>query len=128
MPLAKNAPLGHKRRVTKPLHAVAETQLYLSRAEKLMSEDERSAIVDLLAASPEVGDLIPGTGGLRKVRVPLAGRGKRGGARVIYYVYDQTLPIYLLLAYAKNERDDLSAEQKSTLRRLVENILTGRRS
>lgn len=114
--------------MTKPLHAVAETQLYLSRAEKLMSEDERSAIVDLLAASPEVGDLIPGTGGLRKVRVPLAGRGKRGGARVIYYVYDQTLPIYLLLAYAKNERDDLSAEQKSTLRRLVENILAGRQS
>ncbi len=128
MPLAKNAPLGHNGRVTKPLHAVAETQLYLSRAEKLMSEDERSAIVDLLAASPEVGDLIPGTGGLRKVRVPLAGRGKRGGARVIYYVYDQRLPIYLLLAYAKNERDDLSAEQKSTLRRLVENILAGRRS
>jgi len=128
MSLAKNAPLGHSRRVTKPLHAVAETQLYLSRAEKLMSEDERSMIVDLLAASPEVGDLIPGTGGLRKVRVPLARRGKRGGARVIYYVYDQTLPIYLLLAYAKNERDDLSAEQKSTLRRLVENILAGRRS
>ncbi|HMK88082.1 MAG TPA: addiction module toxin RelE [Methylocystis sp.] len=60
--------------MTKPLHAVAETELYLSHAEKLMSEEERSAVVDLLAASPEVGDLIPGTGGLRKVRVPLAGR------------------------------------------------------
>ncbi|HYA81167.1 MAG TPA: type II toxin-antitoxin system RelE/ParE family toxin [Methylocystis sp.] len=92
-----------------------------------MSEEERTAIVDLLAASPEVGDLIPGTGGLRKVRVPLAGRGKRGGARVIYYLYDQTLPIYLLLAYAKNERDNLSAEQKTVLRRLVENIIAERR-
>jgi hypothetical protein len=115
--------LGHIRLVKKPLHTVAETQIYLSRAEGLMTESERSAIVDLLAASPEVGDLIPGTGGLRKVRVPLAGRGKRGGARVIYYVYDQTLPIYLLLAYAKNERDDLSSEQKAVLRRLVETIL-----
>jgi len=114
--------------VTKPLHAVAETPLYLSRAEKLMSEGERIAVVDLLAASPEVGDLIPGTGGLRKVRVPLAGRGKRGGARVIYYLYDQTLPIYLLIAYAKNERDDLSADQKAILRRLVEHIVAGKRS
>lgn len=114
--------------MTKPLHAVAETPLYLSRAEKLMSEGERIAVVDLLAASPEVGDLIPGTGGLRKVRVPLAGRGKRGGARVIYYLYDQTLPIYLLIAYAKNERDDLSADQKAILRRLVEHIVAGKRS
>ena len=114
--------------MTKPLHGVAETQMYLSHAEKLMSEDEREAVVDLLAASPEVGDLIPGAGGLRKVRVPLAGRGKRGGARVIYYVYDRTLPIYLLLAYAKNERDDLSGEQKAVLRRLVETIVARRRS
>jgi hypothetical protein len=48
---------------------------------------------------------------------------KEAGARVIYYVYDQTLPVYLLLAYAKNERDDLSSEQKTVLRRLVETIL-----
>ncbi len=120
--------MGHSRRVKKPLHTVAETQIYLSRAEGLMSESERSAIVDLLAASPEVGDLIPGTGGLRKVRVPLAGRGKKGGARVIYYFYDQTLPIYLLLAYAKNERDDLSSAQKAVLRRLVETILARKRT
>lgn len=111
-----------------PLHCVAETQIYLSHAEKLISEEERAAVVDLLAASPQVGSLIPGTGGLRKVRVPLAGRGKRGGARVIYYVYDETLPIYLLLAYAKNERDDLSSEQKVVMRRLVDAIVAGRRS
>ena len=65
--------------MAKPLHTVAETPIYLSRAEKLMSENEREAVVELLAASPEIGDLIPETGGLRKVRIPLAGRGKRGG-------------------------------------------------
>lgn len=92
-----------------------------------MSEDERSAVVDLLAASPLVGDLIPETGGLRKLRVPLAGRGKRGGARVIYYVCGEALPVYLLLAYAKKERDDLSSDQKAVLRRLVENIIARRR-
>jgi hypothetical protein len=120
--------LGQNTYVKKPLHTVAETPIYLSHAEGLMTESERSAIVDLLAASPEVGDLIPGAGGLRKVRVPLAGRGKRGGARVIYYVYDQTLPIYLLLAYAKNERDDLSSDQKAALRRLVESIIARKRT
>jgi hypothetical protein len=120
--------LGHYARVTKPLHTVAETPIYLSRAEELMSEKEREAVVELLAASPEVGDLIPGTGGLRKIRVPLAGRGKRGGARVIYYYYDVTLPIYLLLVYAKNERDDLSSAQKVVLRGLVKAIVARRRS
>ena len=93
-----------------------------------MSENEREAVVELLAASPEIGDLIPETGGLRKVRVPLAGRGKRGGARVIYYYYDVTLPIYLLLVYAKNERDDLSSAQKVVLRALVKAIVARRRS
>jgi len=114
--------------VTKPLHTVAETAIYLSRPEELMSEKEREAVVELLAASPEIGDLIPGTGGLRKVRVPLAGRGKRGGARVIYYYYDVTLTIYLLLVYAKNERDDLSSAQKVVLRGLVKAIVARRRS
>lgn len=121
-------PLWGIMRVMKPLHTVAETPIYLSRAEELMSEKEREAIVELLAASPEIGDLIPGTGGLRKVRVPLAGRGKRGGARVIYYYYDVTLPIYLLLVYAKNERDDLSSAQKVVLQRLVRTIVARRRS
>ena len=93
-----------------------------------MSEKEREAVVELLAASPEIGDLIPGTGGLRKVRIPLAGRGKRGGARVVYYYHDATLPIYLLLVYAKNERDDLSSAQKVVLQRLVRTIVARRRS
>ena len=107
---------------------MAETPIYLARAEKLMSEAERISVIDLLAASPEVGDLIPGTGGLRKVRVPLAGRGKRGGARVIYYFYNETLPIYLLLAYAKNEQDDLSLGQKSVLKRFVETVIARSRT
>ncbi|MGD0187330.1 MAG: type II toxin-antitoxin system RelE/ParE family toxin [Roseiarcus sp.] len=128
MRLANSAPLGHYARVIKPLHTVAETPIYLSRAEELMSEKEREAVVELLAASPEIGDLIPGTGGLRKVRIPLAGRGKRGGARVVYYYHDATLPIYLLLVYAKNERDDLSSAQKVVLQRLVRTIVARRRS
>jgi hypothetical protein len=80
------------------MHAVAETAIYLAQAERLMSADERAALIDVLAQSPTLGDIIPGTHGLRKLRVPLAGRGKRGGGRVIYYFHDETVPIYLLLA------------------------------
>lgn len=70
---------------------------------------------------PELGDLIPGTGGLRKVRWAEAGRGKgkRGGLRVIYYWYAPLTLIYLLGMYSKTDRDDLSPEEKKTLRNLV---------
>lgn len=74
-----------------------------------------------LVLRPELGGLIPGTGGLRKVRWSEGSRGigKRGGIRVIYYWYRSESLIYLLLAYSKKEQDDLTAEQKRILRRLV---------
>ena len=73
-----------------------------------------------LADDPERGDLIARSGGLRKIRMPLPGRGKRGGARVIYYWVSQQSQIYLLLAYAKNAQDDLTPAQLKTLRQLLE--------
>lgn len=67
-----------------------------------MTEAECATVVDFFAANPQAGDVIPGTSGLRKARVPLAGRGKRGGARVISY-FVAARGVYLLLAYAKND-------------------------
>jgi hypothetical protein len=69
----------------------------------------------LIAYEPTCGDLIPGTGGLRKVRVGRGGSGKRGGARVIYYFYSVDFPLLLLGLYAKNEKIDLSARDKKNL-------------
>lgn len=94
-----------------PLHAVIETEIYLRTAERLMSEDERAAVVNFFASHPQAGDVIPGAGGLRKVRVPLAGRGKRGDRGV-----------YLLLAYAKSEQANPTPEQARALARLVETL------
>lgn len=73
-----------------------------------MDSDERGVLVDFLARNPLAGDLIPGAGGVRKLRWGLEGRGKRGGARVVYYYHDDEMPIFALTAYAKNERADLS--------------------
>lgn len=101
-----------------PLQTVIETEIYLRSAERLMTEPERAAVVDFFAADPSAGDVIPGTGGLRKVRVPLAGRGKRGGARVIT-CFVHARGVYLLLAYAKNEQANLTPAQAQTLARLV---------
>jgi len=71
---------------------------------------------------PDLGNVIPSTGGLRKVRWSHAGRGKgkRGGTRVIYYWHQPGEAVYLLVAYSKDQRDDLSARQKKVLRQLVE--------
>jgi hypothetical protein len=80
-----------------------------------LTEDEREAFVDYVAANPEAGDLIPETGGLRKVRWGRQGSGKRGGVRVVYYFYDLDMPLYLITVYAKAAREDLSPEEKRNL-------------
>ena len=70
------------------LVAVVETDSNLSKARKIMSEAEMETIVLMISASPMAGDVIQGTGGLRKLRIPLQGRGKRGGGKVVYWYYN----------------------------------------
>ncbi len=86
-----------------------------------MGDSEYGRLQAALVLQPDIGDLIPGTGGLRKVRwsEQSRSRGKRGGVRVIYYWFRPDSVIYLLLAYSKTERDDLTAEQKRVLRKLI---------
>jgi hypothetical protein len=103
--------------------SVIELAGYRRRADELLSADEREAVVDLIAYEPTCGDLMPGTGGLRKVRIGRDGIGKRGGARVVYYFHDEQVPILLLALYAKNEKGDLSAAEKRELAALVKEIV-----
>lgn len=97
-----------------------ETSIFTRQLKELLTDDVYAAFQQRLAEHPEMGDLIEGTGGLRKVRVALTGRGKRGGARVIYYYFTAASQIALLMIYAKNERDDLSSAQREALRRIIE--------
>ncbi len=77
-----------------------------------MTAGQRDAVIDLIAYEPACGEVIPGSGGLRKVRIGRDGGGKRGGARVVYYFYNEDFPIFLLALYAKNEKGDLTAAEK----------------
>jgi hypothetical protein len=99
--------------------SVVETPEFLAATGKLMSNEERALLVDYLAYNPMAGDLIPGTGGVRKLRWALEGRGKRGGARVIYFHHHTGMPLFALTAYAKNERSDLSQQDRNDFRQLT---------
>lgn len=104
------------------MQTVAETPTFSRQADRLLSPTERAEVIAFLASNPEAGDLIPGAGGVRKVRVALQGRGKRGGARVIYYYHSEVMPLYVLLIYAKNERADLTPDQKKAVAALVQRL------
>ena len=99
--------------------SVVETPEFLSATRKLMSDEERALLVVYLAYNPMSGDLIPGTGGVRKLRWRLEGRGKRGGARVIYFHHSGSLPLFVLTAYAKNEKANLSQQDWNDFHQLT---------
>ena len=98
---------------------VVETPEFLSATRKLMDDGERALLIDYLAYNPSAGDLIQGTGGLRKLRWGLQTRGKSGGARVIYFYHDAGMPLIALTAYAKNERADLSQQDRNDFKQLT---------
>lgn len=97
------------------LVSVVESPLYLARAERLMTEAERGQVVDVIAADPTAGVLIKGMNGVRKMRIPLQGRGKRGGGRVVYWFHSSDYPAVLMLVFAKNEAADLTVEERKRL-------------
>lgn len=97
-----------------------ETPTFTRLVGKLMDGDEYAKFQLALALRPDWGKVIPGGGGLRKLRWAGSGRGKRGGLRIIYYWQRADNQIWLLVVYPKSERDDLSHDEIKQLRRLVE--------
>ena len=87
---------------------------------RLMSDDEYRLLQAALLVDPESGAIIVGSGGLRKIRWSLPGRGKRGGARMIYYYWVTRGRIYMLYAYSKSAKGDLTRDQIRTLAGLMQ--------
>ena len=102
---------------------IIETKIFTKRVGKLLTEDEYAKLQIHLANFPASGKIIPESGGLRKIRWSEEGRGKRGGARVIYYWFVSDDQLIMLFIYSKNEADDLTKEQIKKLKKLVEEEL-----
>lgn len=103
------------------MYTIAETPTFVADADKLWSEAERMEFVVWLAADPEAGDVIPESGGCRKVRWSRAGTGKRGGVRVIYFTRSLSGEIWLLLIYPKSMRDNIPGHLLKEARKEIEN-------
>jgi hypothetical protein len=99
---------------------IIETTVFTRQVLNFLSDRAYRELQVTLAQRPDVGDLIKGGGGLRKLRCMTEGRGKRGGVRVIYYWAVRQDQVLLLLMYSKNERDDLTANQLKKLRTIIE--------
>ena len=97
-----------------------ETSIFTRQITGLLSDSDLNALQWVLMAMPDRGDLIRGSGGLRKIRWAGSGRGKRGGLRVIYYWHIAGSTIIFLLAYPKNEQDDLTPAQLKALKAIIQ--------
>lgn len=99
--------------------ALQHTSFFDEAVSDFLSDEELSEFCFYLAQHPEMGDRIPRGGGVRKIRWGAKGKGKRGGARIIYYYYDDKIPILLLDAYAKSDKVKLSSDDLKILRQLA---------
>ena len=98
---------------------IAELPEFIHTAQKLLTETERQDIILYLAEHPKTGDLLEGTGGIRKLRWGRGGQGKSGGVRVIYYFHDEVMPLYLLTLFAKGDRSNLTKGERNEFADLV---------
>lgn len=105
------------------MQCVIETEAYLSSAKATgLTEEERERITLFIASNPTAGDLIPGTGGARKLRFPLRNKGKSGGVRVVTYYAGEDIPVFLLDVFAKGDKINLSQAERNTFREILKEM------
>jgi hypothetical protein len=104
---------------------VVETPLFLRKAAGLMTEEERAEMVVFVGANPEGGDVVPGTGGVRKLRWATRGRGKRGALRLIYCFHGEEFPVFLLTIYGKSQQANLTRAERNEMKKLVPSLAGG---
>ena len=102
------------------MQSVIETDSYLRDAKDAgMAEDERNAAVDLVSTDPEAGDVMQGTGGVRKARLAGRGKGKSGGYRIVWYFGGGDIPVFLLTVFGKGEKANLTQGERNVMRQVT---------
>ena len=99
---------------------IIETPIFTKRVQEILTEDEYRLFQFKLIENPEAGNIIPGSAGILKIRWSVAGRGKRGGSRILYYWQNKQNTILMLFIFNKNEKTDLSKDQLKKLKSIVE--------
>jgi hypothetical protein len=105
------------------MQTIVELPEFLKRSSNLLKDDEKASIINYLAFHPQSGDLMQGTGGIRKLRWPARGKGKSGGVRVIYYYHDGFMPLFLLTIFGKGEKANLSKAERNELAKFTSLLL-----
>lgn len=106
------------------MQTVVELPEFIKCAKKLgLSDEEREAIVDLIASNPDAGDEISGTGGMRKLRIAGKGKGKSGGYRAITFFSGQDIPVFLVTMYGKSQKDNITDAEKNVMKSLASAIV-----
>jgi len=101
---------------------VIETAQFLKKSKQIMAQGEKDDLIDTIARNPKAGEVIPKTGGVRKLRVAKEGQGKSGSFRSIYYYYDHNNPVFLFTVFGKNEKANLTDAEKNALYKIVQQI------
>ena len=109
------------------MHTVVETPRFAADAARLFTDEEREEIIELVANDPHCDAVVPGGESIRKVRMGFGGHGKRGGARVMYIFGGDDVPVFLLAAFAKSEKEDLSRGELLAMAKAVKVILANYR-
>jgi len=103
---------------------VAETEPFQKKISKLLSFEEKENLISYLSEHPKAGDLIQGTGGIRKLRWVKGAKGKSAGVRVIYFFHSEIMPLYLLAVFGKNEKANITAREKNHLSKAVKELVS----
>lgn len=101
------------------MNTVVELPEFIKRVTKLLNDEEHRHLIVYLAANPKSGVILQGTGGIRKLRWKRTGTGKRGGVRVVYFFYNDNMPLFLLTVFGKSEKDNLSVAERKNLRKMT---------
>ncbi len=105
------------------MQTIVELPEFQKRALNLLKSEEKVSIINYLSLHPQSGDLLQGSGGIRKLRWSAQGRGKSGGVRVIYYYHNGSVPLFLLSVFGKGEKANISKAERNELAKLTQLLL-----